>query len=533
MAPWIRIRIELYRQLENHVQHLLGQEGPELKAYRNQFDKEFQKLWKTSSREQLIDEIEKSDIVLLADFHALQQSQKAQLRILKASLIERPPVLAVEFFNQIHQKHIDQYVKGSLTEREFLKAVEWNESWGFPWENYRPILRFAQRQKIPVYGINRQFNGVSGKNLKSRDEFAAEQILKIRKGHPDRRVFVIYGDLHLASSHLPKSLQKKKSKKDHFRTLTVFQNNEKIYFKLLEKEEEVSVDVVRLSRDQFCVVSVPPWVKWQNYLLFLERHLDKELAGEAVEYTDHIGRFVNVLAEDFAVKIPSDHFSVYTPEDAKFWSALEAKFDSKHLRGFQQLVQDSKTFYVPELQIGYLARASVNHAAQLAMAIVHSHLSGWKVSPLSTADDFLKLIWLEAVQYLGSKMINPKRKTDTLHDIRAALASRHPRDLGQEALQLALHQKMKELLRLTGERARWTPYRPRKSASYREAARLLGGLLGEKLYTGLRKRMLSLPTLISLLKKPVDGPELGHFYFEITELVEGLPDPFLSKSEKM
>ncbi len=237
MEPWIRIRIELYRQLENHVQLLLGKEGGELKNYREKFNKEFEKAWRTSSREQLVAEIGRSDIVLLADFHALQQSQKAQLRILKAVKDQRPAVLAVEFFNQTHQKSVDRYLAGELTEKEFLSAVEWNKSWGFPWEHYRPLLRYAQKQKIAVYGINRQFSVASAENLRKRDDFAAYQILKIRKNHPDRRVFVIFGDLHLASSHLPKSLRKKLRRSDRPRVLTVFQNNEKIYCSKLTQRQ--------------------------------------------------------------------------------------------------------------------------------------------------------------------------------------------------------------------------------------------------------------------------------------------------------
>lgn len=533
MAPWIRIRIELYRQLEKHVQLLLGKESRDLQQYREQFDRDFAKAWRVSNRVQLLGEVEKSDVILLADFHALQQSQKAQLRILKGINSERPRVLAVEFFHATHQPQVDRFMAGEINEKEFLKSIAWSDTWGFPWEHYRPLIRFAQKNKIPVVGLNMKTQEKSEKNLKARDDFAAEQIIKLRKKYSGHQVFVIFGDLHLASGHLPKSLAKKRDRRDIFRTLTVFQNSEKIFFRLLEKEQEVSVDVVRLSRDQFCLISVPPWVKWQNFLMYLEGHLDRELHGEAIEYTDHVGRYLSLLAQDFGEKALIHDFSIYTPEDEKFWSLMQKKFNTKQLRNFEALIQESKSFYVPELKIGYLARPTVNHAAQLAMAILHAQMCKWKESPLAGSDEFLKMIWLEAVQYFGTKMINPKRKTDTLQDIRAALASRYPQDLGQEALQLALHQKMRELLALTGQNSKWNTFRPRKAGSYREAARLLGGLLGEKLYTGLRKHMLSLSTLLNLFRKPVDGPDLAKFYFEIIELVEGLPDPFLSKSDKM
>lgn len=531
-APWIRIREELFYQLQKHVQLLLGPEPTELRRYREEFEGEFQQAWRASTREVLFQQIDTSDIVLLADFHALGQSQRSQLRILKGLPRGLPVVLAVEFFEARHQEFIDLYMQGDLSEKDFLKQIEWTKAWGFPWEHYRPLLRYAQKYKIPVYGINRRFTDKKG-SLKLRDDFAAEKILALRRAHPGYKVITIFGDLHLASNHLPKSLKKLCTRKEVLRVLTVFQNSEKIYFRLLEKEQELSVDVVRLSRDQFCVNAVPPWVKWQNYLLFLEKHLDKELSGETLEYTDHVGRFLKVIATDFGLQLEEGGFSVYTPDDAKFWTQLESRYDGRALKNFRELIRESKSFYVPELQLGFLARPSVNHAAQLAMAVVHSQISGWREFPQARPEDFLKMIWLEAVQYFGTKLINPKRKTDTIQDLRAALASRSPVDLGEEALKIALHQRMKEVLFLTGQGTRLTPAKPRRTASYREASRLLGGMLGEKLYTGFRKKVINTQAVLRLFRRSVDGPGFTEFYFELIEIVEGLPEPFLSKSEKM
>lgn len=532
-APWIRIRQELYQQLQKHVQLLLGAEPADLRRYREDFEREFQKAWRPSTRDVLFQEVATSDIVLLADFHALAQSQRSQLRILKGLPKGLGLSLAVEFFEARHQPLIDRFMAGETTEKDFLKQIEWSRRWGFPFEHYRPLIRYAQKHRIPVYGINRHFSEKSGRTLKLRDDFAAEKILEIRRADPARKVLVVYGDLHLASNHLPKSIEKRRARKEILRVLSVFQNNEKIYFRLLEKEQELSVDVVRLSRDQFCVISIAPWVKWQNYLLFLEKHLDKELAGESVEYTDHVSRFVKVIATDFNLKIEEGSFSVYTPDDDSFWGQLEGRYSGKELKTFRDLVLEAKSFYVPELQLGFLARPSVNHAAQLAMSIIHAQISGWRAFPQATPEDFLKMIWLEAVQYFGSKLINPKRKTDTIQDLRAALASRSPLDMGEEALKIALHQRMKEVLFLTGQNSKLTPARPRRTASYREAARLLGGMLGEKLYTGFRKKLMSTDAVLRLFRRSVDGPGFTEFYFELLEIVEGLPEAFLSKSEKM
>jgi hypothetical protein len=314
--------------------------------------------------------------------------------------------------------------------------------------------------------------------------------------------------------------------------VTIFQNSEKLYFQLLEKGLELEVDVVRLSKNQFCLLNVPPWVKWQNYLLFLENHLDQEIK-DGSDYHDEVQNYLHILEHDLAVKVPVGSYSVASAQDRHFWDQVSKKFSEKDRKFLQGWVEKGASFYLPELQSGFLARPSVNHTAQLASAILHAHLSGWKTTPVKMPDDFLKLIWIETVQYFGTKLINPKRKTDTLHDIKASLAVRLPDDFGKEALQLALGQKMNELLVISGHGMRRPLMKPRRMGSYHEAARLLGGMLGEKFFLGYRQKVLSRDTVVSLIRRPVEEDSFRLFYYEVLELIESLPEPFLSKNEKL
>jgi hypothetical protein len=531
MQPWIRIRQQLYRRLEAHVRELLGPESQGTSRYRREYEKEFRRGWKPSTREALLHEIQASSIVLMGDFHALQQSQKAQLRILKALPASTSIALGVEFLESRHQKDIDRYLAGQLSERDFLKAIQWQKNWGFPWEHFRPLMRWAQKRKIPVYGLNKRFESRSASTLEARDRFSAERIRDIKNKHPNRLLFVVYGDLHLAGSHLPKAISRAMGK-SAARILTIFQNSERLYFRLLEKGLDLEVDVVRLSKDQYCLLNVPPWVKWQNYLLFLENHLDKGIQEE-VEYTDEVENYLKILRHDLGVSIPEGTFSVHTPNDSGFWDKVTKALSDREKKWFQAQVERGASFYLPAMSAAFLARPSVNHAAALAMAVFHSHVSGWRKNPSKMPDEFLKLIWLETVQYFGTKLINPKRKTDTLQDIKSSLAAHLPGDQGKEALQLALAQKMTELLWLSGIRKKSDFFRPRKPGSYQEAARLLGGMLGEKLFLGYRQKAFSKETLMSLIRRPVETETFDHFYYEVLELIESLPEPFLSKTEKL
>ncbi len=542
LQKWIRIRKDLYLQTERQVRQRLGRDTPELMRYQKVYEKEFSRRWTAATKEELWEQLAKSQVVMVGDFHALHQSQKAQIRLLRHLPQDRKAVLAVEFFEAADQEKIDHYMSGRMSEREFLKAIQWSTKWGFPWDHYRPLLRWAQRQKVPVVGINRSFKKRNAATLKSRDVFAGQKIVQLVRHYPEHLIVVIYGDLHLAEAHIPTEIVRRLGVPFAKKILRIFQNSEKIYFQLLNREMESTTDLVKLSRNVFCLMSVPPWVKWQNYLMYLEQTYDRGLQfedddedddEEALDYTDHVGRYVKIISEELGVPVSTAGLSVYSARDGAFWSQVRGHYDAKRLRWIEKLIADETSFYLPEIGAAYLARGTVNHAASLAMHFVHAQISAEKALHTDVPADFLRLIWKEAVAYFGSKMINHKRKTDTVADIKASLAARGPSDLGKEALQLALAQKMHELMVITGVPGHRLQARPRKKWSYVLAASLLGGMMGERLFSGYRKKLIKPSTLVSLLKKPIDSRHFDVVYYDVLEVVESLPAPFHSKREKL
>lgn len=536
LQKWIRIRKDLYLQMERQVRHRLGEDTPELMRYHKIYDKEFNKKWTASTKEALWEQMAQSQVVMMGDFHALHQSQKAQLRVIRHIPKDRKVLLAVEFFEAADQDKINKYLSGKISEKEFLKAVQWQSKWGFPWEHYRPLLRWAQKHKISVQGLNKSYKKRNAETLKSRDVFAGKKIAELVQQNPDHLVFVIYGDMHLAGPHILQEVVKILGPAFSKKILRLFQNSERIYFQLLNKELEASTDLVRISRNVFCLMSVPPWVKWQNYLMYLEQAYDLEIDeddDEFLDYTDHVSRYVKIMADELGLPVSVADLSVYTAKDTAFWTQLREHYDSKKMRWIEAMIAEEMSFYLPEIGAAYLARGTVNHAASLAMQYVHAHMNGSKSLLYEGPQDFLGWIWLQGVAYFGSKIINHKRKTDTIADIKASLASRGPADMGKEALQLALAQKMHELMVITGVPGHRLQARPRKKWSYMIAASLLGGMLGERLYAGYRKKMISPTTIQSFLKKSVESSSFNVAYYDILEVIESLPTPFHSKREKL
>jgi hypothetical protein len=147
--------------------------------------------------------------------------------------------------------------------------------------------------------------------------------------------------------------------------------------------------------------------------------------------------------------------------------------------------------------------------------------------------DFLRQIWIEGLAYFGSKIINHKRKTDTVMDLRTAVASRGSTGSEKEPMMLALSQKMHELMVISNRPHARSILQPKKKRSYFEASVLLGGMIGERLYGAYRKGLLSKPTVMSFMKKSLKHEKFNVAYYEMMEIVEGLPAPFRSKKEKM
>ena len=57
-------------------------------------------------------------------------------------------------FQRPFQEIINQYIAGKITEAELVEKTEYKNRWGFDWELYASILRFAKENKVPVLALN-------------------------------------------------------------------------------------------------------------------------------------------------------------------------------------------------------------------------------------------------------------------------------------------------------------------------------------------------------------------------------------------
>jgi len=95
-------------------------------------------------------------IVYVGETHDNPASHRFELMVLQA-MAERWPgqvSLGMEMFTRKQQPALDRWIAGKLSEKAFLKEVDWASGWKMDFAFYRDLLTFARDRNIPVIGLN-------------------------------------------------------------------------------------------------------------------------------------------------------------------------------------------------------------------------------------------------------------------------------------------------------------------------------------------------------------------------------------------
>jgi uncharacterized iron-regulated protein len=109
----------------------------------------------TRSSDQWLPQLAQTQVLYLGETHDRAADHAAQLRLIQA-LHQRNPaiVIGLEMFQRPYQSVLDDYVAQRISEAELRQKTEYAKRWGFDWELYAPILRYAQAEKIPLVALN-------------------------------------------------------------------------------------------------------------------------------------------------------------------------------------------------------------------------------------------------------------------------------------------------------------------------------------------------------------------------------------------
>jgi uncharacterized iron-regulated protein len=103
----------------------------------------------------LVTDLSKADVVFVGETHASDADHQIQAKIAQALFARRSSlVLALEMFPREAQGILDRYSRGELSQEAFLKEVDWEKTWGFPFALYQPILGWAAEKHLKIIGLN-------------------------------------------------------------------------------------------------------------------------------------------------------------------------------------------------------------------------------------------------------------------------------------------------------------------------------------------------------------------------------------------
>ena len=82
------------------------------------------------------------------------------------------------------------------------------------------------------------------------------------------------------------------------------------------------IDFIKMSSSRWAIMSVVPWVKWQDYLLFLESGKDKKIEIDDFDMTDHVAQAVQVIGQTLQKNIDTSELSVYSVTDDQIFDQV-------------------------------------------------------------------------------------------------------------------------------------------------------------------------------------------------------------------
>ncbi len=292
-----KLQKSLYETTIKEAESLAANYDSKIVEYEKTFQKEMGAIgFSQTDKQEVSKKIQKSSIVLFGDFHTLKQSQKTFLWTITEAIKKNPfkkPVICLELCQEQDQKHLDRYIAGKMTDKQFKEAVQYEKNWGFFWDNYKIILEFIKFNQLKVYGIN-HINSYDD-NLLNRDTQIAENIKAVIDKNQNSQIICLIGEFHLANSHLPSHIIKQTSykKKD---ILRVFHNVDHFHFKNIENHIGSGSEFLKLDENTVCIMNTAPWMKWKSYCIWEEIRSEKNLEVISDEEDDYI-----VLENEFDI----------------------------------------------------------------------------------------------------------------------------------------------------------------------------------------------------------------------------------------
>jgi|GEM_PF-1830443 len=542
-ATVVEREIETHRRLISRLKReIFGVDKTHRSRYIREFNAEFRRFRRVATAEEVLDRAAKADVVYFGDYHPLDSSQDWALRLMHDLTARgRRVVLALEMIYVHQQEHLDRWMQGSMTEEEFLDAIDYRSEWGFSWASFRRLFAQAKDPFIPIFGIDSEPREHL-RLIRRRDRLAARRIATIRRFFPKHAILVVVGESHLASNHLPAAVRAAIG--EPFRETVIVQNVDEIYWELLRAGRE-NAEAVEIDRTRFCLVTTSPLLKYRAYRDIIDMWADGEEGDRHTPFVhDAIKSILSFLdaggpkrtvtmrggwRETIGGALPEVRFR-------KTYRAFAAHLRSRRippreiLRAGERLASGGAAYVPAEnavLVTEFRPQAALREAARFVVHALRDDLGGARPPRRGPADAFYRAVIDEALICLSVETVNPAGECGG-----AASSAGHPGKRGAgsgRGIRGAGLEKpaIERLVRYHALRERSAPAVPRMTRPLRRLFALgprtrlaLERALGVRLAAGLHRLAhegrLAPDGIASLYAERLDGPgEAVRFYFEL------------------
>ncbi len=364
-----------------------------------------------------------ADIVLIGDYHALPASQHFAAATIesRAQRGDRPVVLGVETIFARDQHILDAWWRREIEEAEFRRRIRFDLEWGYDWQPFYQLLVTAREHCDAIYALD-CMPREDLRKIGARDRHAAHKIAEIRAQHPRAAIMVLFGESHLAPSHLPRRLRDELPG-EHI--VTLLQNVDALYWRAMGEKPE-SIDGVQIGDDVFCVFNSTPLEKYESYRLHLSRWGRGE--NEGPDLTPTIYNLIDSLARFLVIDRYSAHNTtqpkflvdmlpeVFTGESNEPIEQLLGRFgtSSQAVEDILQKINDHGCVYLPQVNAFYVREFQMSAAAEECSRFLHHACRGLpQRGRLRKIGGSSRVTSIEdALAHLGSRILSNKRPED-------------------------------------------------------------------------------------------------------------------------
>lgn len=393
------------------------------RKYLREFREAFPSYHSVLSGWQLAQALESADVVLAGDYHALPACQRYCARLIaeRASASRRPLVLAVEAVCARDQHIVEEWQRGEISERELRERIRYDLDWQYDWEPFYELLQAARAYGAKVYGLDCMPRGDMRK-IAVRDHHAAQKIAEIRQQNREAQVVVLFGESHLAPSHLPAELKLLLPRE---RMLTVLQNLDALYWQAAGERQQV--DAVRVNDEAVCVFNATPLEKYESYRQYLDRwRCERPKGGDFgpsfYNLIDALVRFLEIDPYSAQFGHPAKPIVDLLPEicsrnsESAYRRLLGRRgLEKREIDAALEELWAQGSYYVPALNMLLVLRFNLRNAAEQVARLVQLACSGAlqdgrKLTLVPPAEDsFYRAVVQHALVYVGSRALYPAR----------------------------------------------------------------------------------------------------------------------------